>query len=62
MIAAYVQGLRDRDKPYKCAIVAAMRKLLIHLQCLIKKSQLATSEKPRLLRVSLFLSSVYQVS
>ena len=40
VIAAYVQGLRDRGKPYKCAIVAAMRKLLIHLQCLIKKSQL----------------------
>ena len=42
VITAYVQGLRDRGKPYKCAIVAAMRKLLIHLQCLIKKSQLAT--------------------
>lgn len=42
VIAAYVQGLRDRGKPYKCAIVAAMRKLLIHLQCLIKKSQLAS--------------------
>ena len=41
VIAAYVQGLRSRGKPYKCAIVAAMRKLLIHLQCLIKKSQLA---------------------
>ena len=41
VISAYVQGLRDRGKPYKCAIVAAMRKLLIHLQCLIKKSQLA---------------------
>ena len=41
VIAAYVQGLRDRGKPYKCAIVAAMRKLLIHLQSLIKKSQLS---------------------
>jgi transposase len=41
VISAYVQGLRDRGKPYKCAIVAAMRKLLIHLQCLIKKSQLS---------------------
>lgn len=41
VIAPYVQGLRDRGKPYKCAIVAAMRKLLIHLQCLIKKSELA---------------------
>jgi transposase len=42
VIASYVKALRDRGKPYKCAIVAAMRKLLIHLQCLIKKSQLAS--------------------
>jgi transposase len=40
VIAAYVQGLRDRGKPYKCAIVAAMRKLLIHIQSLIKNPQL----------------------
>lgn len=38
VIKAYVQGLRDRGKPYKCAIVAAMRKLLIHLQSLLRKS------------------------
>ena len=41
VIAAYVEGLRARGKPYKCAIVAAMRKLLIHLQSLIKKAELA---------------------
>lgn len=41
VIAAYVQGLRDRGKPYKCAIVAAMRKLLIHIQALVKKHQLS---------------------
>ncbi len=41
VIAAYVQGLRDRGKPYKCAIVAAMRKLLIHIQSLMKKAQLS---------------------
>jgi transposase len=41
VIAAYVQGLRDRGKPYKCAIVAAMRKLLIHIQSLLKKAQLS---------------------
>jgi transposase len=38
VIAVYVRGLRDRGKPYKCAIVAAMRKLLIHIQSLLKKS------------------------
>lgn len=41
VIAAYVQGLRDRGKPYKCAIVAAMRELLIHIQSLLKKAQLS---------------------
>lgn len=41
VIAAYVKGLRDRGKPYKCAIVAAMRKILIHIQSLIKMSQLS---------------------
>lgn len=35
-IKSYVEGLRARGKPYKCAIVAAMRKLLIHLQSLLK--------------------------
>ncbi len=38
-IKKYVDGLRARGKPYKCAIVAAMRKLLIHLQILLKKQQ-----------------------
>jgi hypothetical protein len=30
IISAYVKRLRERGKPYKCAIVAAMRKLLLH--------------------------------
>ena len=38
-IKAYVDGLRARGKPYKCAIVAAMRKLLIHIQSIIKNTQ-----------------------
>lgn len=41
VIAPYVKGLRDRGKPYKCAIVAAMRKLLIHIQSLLKHAQLS---------------------
>ena len=41
IIKPYVQGLIDRGKPYKCAIVAAMRKLLIHLQSLLKIQQKA---------------------
>lgn len=41
VIAPYVKGLRNRGKPYKCAIVAAMRKLLIHIQSLLKKAQLS---------------------
>jgi len=41
VIAPYVKGLRDRGKPYKCAIVAAMRKLLIHIQSLLRKAQLS---------------------
>ena len=41
IIKAYVQGLRARGKPYKCAIVAGMRKLLIHLQSLLKNPQLS---------------------
>ena len=40
VIKAYVDGLRARGKPYKCAMVAAMRKLLIHLHILIKNYQL----------------------
>lgn len=35
-IKVYVDRLRAKGKPYKCAIVAAMRKLLIHLQSLLK--------------------------
>ena len=31
--------LRNRGKPYKCAIVAAMRKLLIHIQSILKNTQ-----------------------
>jgi transposase len=36
VIRSYVQGLLARGKPYKCALVAAMRKLLIHLQSNLK--------------------------
>jgi transposase len=39
VIKPYVAGLIARGKPYKCAIVAAMRKLLIHLQSLLKTQQ-----------------------
>jgi transposase len=38
VIKPYVHRLRERGKPYKCAIVAAMRKLLLHLQSLLRKS------------------------
>ena len=38
-IKAYVDRLRKKGKPYKWAIVAAMRKLLIHLQSLLKNPQ-----------------------
>lgn len=41
VIRSYVAGLRLRGKPYKCAIVAAMRKLLLHIQSLLKNAQLA---------------------
>lgn len=37
VIKPYVQRLRERGKPYKSAIVAAMRKLLLHLQSLLKQ-------------------------
>ncbi|MCB1122713.1 MAG: transposase, partial [Verrucomicrobiae bacterium] len=36
VIRAYVQRLCQRGKPYKCALVAAMRKLLIHIHSLSK--------------------------
>lgn len=38
-IKAYVDRLRAKGKPYKCAMVAAMRKLLIHLQSLLKNQK-----------------------
>jgi transposase len=41
VIKDYVEGLTARGKPYKCAMVAAMRKLLIHLHVLIKHQQSA---------------------
>jgi transposase len=41
VINSYVTGLRQRGKPYKCAIVAAMRKLLLHLQSLLKNAHLS---------------------
>lgn len=40
IIAPYVANLKLRGKPHKVAITAAMRKLLIHLQHLLKKQQL----------------------
>ena len=40
-IKKYVDGLRARGKPYKCAIVAAMRKLLLHAQSLLKNHEYA---------------------
>lgn len=39
VIKAYVQRLRDRGKPYRWAVVAAMRKLLIHLRSLLNNPQ-----------------------
>jgi transposase len=39
VIQQYVQSLRDRGKPYKCAIVAAMRKLLLHIRTILKNTQ-----------------------
>ena len=41
VIKPYVQRLVDRGKSYKRALVAAMKKLLIHLQSLLKKHQLS---------------------
>lgn len=41
VIKEYVEGLRARGKPYKCAIVAGMRKLLIYIQSLLKKHQIS---------------------
>ncbi len=41
VIKTYVQQLRLRGKPYKCAIVAAMRKILIHIQQLLKNNRVS---------------------
>lgn len=40
VIKEYVPRLIAKGKPYKSALVAAMRKLLIHLQSLLKKQKL----------------------
>jgi transposase len=40
VIKQYVNELRGRGKPYKCAIVAAMRKMLIHMQSELKRNEL----------------------
>lgn len=40
VIHPYVQGLRARGKPYKCAIVAAMRKMLLHIRSLLNKHEI----------------------
>jgi transposase len=40
VIREYVGKLRERGKPYKVAIVAGMRKLLIHMQSELKKLNL----------------------
>lgn len=39
VIKPYVERLKDKGKPYKCVMVAAMRKLVIHLHCQIKNLQ-----------------------
>lgn len=45
VIRDYVAGLVARGKPFKCAIVAAMRKLIIHMQSQLKQHQ-KSLEKP----------------
>ncbi|MDQ8201327.1 IS110 family transposase [Pelagicoccus enzymogenes] len=44
VIRPYVQKLRDKGKPYKCAIVAGMRKMLIYIQSLFKKLNLQLAQ------------------
>lgn len=39
VIKNYVDGLRERGKPYRSAMVAAMRKILLHIQSLLKNPQ-----------------------
>jgi len=41
VIKSYVDGLKQREKPHKVALTAAMRKILIHLQSLSKKQDLS---------------------
>lgn len=40
VIAPYIKGLKERGKSHKCAIVAGMRKLLLHIQSELKKYEL----------------------
>ena len=44
VIKQYVDGLLSRGKPYKCAIVAGMRKMLIHMQSELKNLKLEVAE------------------
>jgi len=41
VIKTYVDGLKQRQKPHKVALTAAMRKILIHLHSLSKKENLS---------------------
>jgi len=41
VIKPYVDRLKDRQKPHKAALTAAMRKLLIHMHSLAKKQKLS---------------------
>lgn len=40
VIKTYTDGLQARGKPYKCAMVAGMRKMLIHMQSELKKAEI----------------------
>ncbi|QBG46621.1 IS110 family transposase [Verrucomicrobia bacterium S94] len=40
VIKAYTDGLQSRGKPYKCAMVAGMRKMLIHMQSELRKAEI----------------------
>jgi transposase len=40
VIKAYTDGLMARGKPYKCAMVAAIRKMLIHMQSELKNAEI----------------------
>lgn len=37
VIKPYVEALRERGKAYRCTMVAAMRKLLLHIRSILKK-------------------------